>query len=138
MHTPRLATDANPTCRSLRVLVVDDNQDAARIFAVLLRSVGHDVRTSHDGPSALEAAINYLPDAVLLDLGLPGMSGFDVAKRMRQEPSLANVVLIALTGYGRPEDRQQSLDAGVDHHLIKPAEFEQVRQILASASLKQA
>jgi CheY-like chemotaxis protein/nitrogen-specific signal transduction histidine kinase len=118
--------------RSLRVLVVDDNVDLARSLASLLKASGHDVRTAHDGPRALEAAREFRPNAVLLDIGLPGMNGFEVAQRMRQEPILQNVVLVAMTGYGQETDRQRSQAAGFDHHLLKPADFALVQQVLAT------
>jgi CheY-like chemotaxis protein len=116
----------------LRVLVVDDNVDLARSLASLLKASGHDVRTAHDGPRALEAAREFRPNAVLLDIGLPGMNGFEVAQRMRQEPILQNVVLVAMTGYGQETDRQRSQAAGFDHHLLKPADFALVQQVLAT------
>ena len=83
------------------MLVVDDNVDTATSLALLLTESGHDVRTAHDGPTALEAALDYRPDVVLLDIGLPGLDGFEVAKRMRQQPILQKVVLVAMTGYGQ-------------------------------------
>ena len=103
---------------------------------MLLRESGHDVRTAHDGPTALEAALDYRPDVVLLDIGLPGLDGFEVAKRMRQQPILQKVVLVAMTGYGKESDRQRSQEAGFDHYLVKPAKFEKVQEILASVSEK--
>jgi PAS domain S-box-containing protein len=127
---------AQPTGPSLRVLVVDDNVDAAQSLAVLLNSGGHDVRTAHDGPATLEAALDYRPNVVLLDIGLPGMNGFEVAIRLRQQPALGNVVLVAMTGYGQEADRQRSQEAGFDHHLVKPADFGKVQEILATVSKK--
>ncbi len=103
---------------------------------MLLRESGHDVRTAHDGPTALEAARDYRPNVVLLDIGLPGLDGYEVAKRMRQQPVLQNVVLVAMTGYGQESDRQRAQEAGFDHHLVKPARFEQMQKILASVSEK--
>ena len=85
----------------LRVLVVDDNVDAAQSLGLLLEASGHDVRTAYDGPTALEAALDYRPNVVLLDIGLPGIDGFEVAKRLRQQPDLSGVVLVAMTGYGQ-------------------------------------
>ncbi|MEI8383216.1 MAG: ATP-binding protein [Planctomycetota bacterium] len=121
-----------PKGRSLRVLVVDDNIDAAQTLELLLTELGHDVRTAYDGLSVLQIAIDHPPDIVLLDLGLPGLDGFEVAKRLRQHPALKNVVLVAMTGYGLPADRQRSQDAGFNHHLVKPASFDKLQQILAS------
>jgi CheY-like chemotaxis protein len=122
----------DPPGPSLRVLVVDDNVDAVASLAMLLKANGHDVRTAHDGPATLDAARDYRPDVVLLDIGLPGMNGFEVAKRLRHQPNLSNVVLVAMTGYGQETDRQRSQEAGFDHHLVKPADFGKVQQILAT------
>ena len=123
-----------PTTRPLRVLVVDDNVDTVLGFSMLLKASGHDVRTAHDGPTAVQAAIEYRADVVLLDIGLPGLNGYEVAKRIRQHPDLKHVMLIALTGYGQESDRETSLEAGFNHHLVKPARFEQLQQILATVS----
>jgi CheY-like chemotaxis protein/two-component sensor histidine kinase len=125
---------AKSTGPSLRVLVVDDNVDTATTLALLLRESGHDVRTAPDGPTALEAALDYRPDVALLDIGLPGLDGFEVAKRMRQQSIFQKVVLVAMTGYGKESDRQRSQEAGFDHHLVKPADFGKVQQILATVS----
>ncbi len=127
---------AKPTGPSLRVLVVDDNVDMARSLEMLLRESGHDVRTAHDGPAALETARDYRPNVVLLDIGLPELDGYEVAKRMRQHAVLQNVVLVAMTGYGQESDRQRAREAGFDHHLVKPARFEQMQKILATVSEK--
>jgi CheY-like chemotaxis protein len=121
-----------PTTRPLRVLVVDDNVDTALSFTMLLQASGHDVQMAHDGPTAIQAAIDYRPDLMLLDIGLPGLNGYEVAKRIRQQPDLKNVVLVALTGYGREADRQISLQAGFNQHLVKPARFDQLQEILAT------
>lgn len=133
---PRLpATDpgaAGPTGPSLRVLVVDDNVDALQSLEMLLGMCRHQVRTATDGPAALAAALDFRPNVVLLDIGLPRMDGYEVAKKMRQEPALANAVLVAMTGYGQESDRQRSLQAGFDHHLVKPADFGKVQQILTT------
>ena len=118
----------------LRVLVVDDNVDAAQSLEMLLKALGHDVRTAYDGPTALQAAFDYRPNVKLLDIGLPGMDGYEVAKKMRQQPIFKNVVLVAMTGYGQDSDRQRSQEAGFDHHLVKPPDFEKLQQILASIS----
>jgi len=120
----------------LRVLVVDDNVDTVLSFSMLLEADGHNVRTAHDGLEAVQAALDYRPDLVLLDIGLPGLNGYEVAKRLRQDPGLKNVVLVAVTGYGQNADRQASLQAGFNHHLVKPARLEQLQQILAAVSEK--
>jgi CheY-like chemotaxis protein len=130
--TPKEA--AEPTGPSLRVLVIDDNVDTAQTLAMLLKTSGHDVRTAYTGPTALEAALDYRPNVVLLDIGLPGLDGYEVAKRIRQQPVLHDIVLVALTGYGQETERQRSQEAGFDHHLVKPAEFSKVQRILATVS----
>jgi PAS domain S-box-containing protein len=122
------------TSGRFRVLVVDDNVDMAESMAMLVKAAGHEVRTVHDGPSTLQAALDYRPHAVLLDVGLPGMDGHEVAKRIRQQPVLQSVILVALTGYSQEIDRQTSLEAGFNHHLVKPADFNEVRTILATIS----
>ena len=121
---------------SLRVLVVDDNVDTAQTLAMLLKTSGHDVRTAHTGPAALEAAFDYRPNVMLLDIGLPGLNGYEVAKRIRQQPVLHAIVLVATTGYGQETDRQHSQEAGFDHHLVKPVDFAKVQQILGTVSKK--
>jgi CheY-like chemotaxis protein len=132
----RLTERAKPTRPSLRVLVVDDNVDTAETLTMLLKESGHDVRMAHDGSTALEAALEYRPNVMLMDIGLPALDGFEVAKRIRQQPVLNDVVLVAMTGYGQESDRQRSLEAGFDHHLVKPTKFEKVQEILASLSEK--
>jgi PAS domain S-box-containing protein len=123
-----------PATRPLRVLVVDDNLDTVLTFSILLKASGHDVRTANDGPTGVEAALSYRPDVALLDIGLPGLNGYEVAKRIRQEPTLKNAVLVALTGYGQETDRETSRQAGFNHHLVKPANFDKLQQILANAA----
>ena len=117
--------------RPLRVLVVDDNVDTVLSFSILLKSSGHEVFTAHDGYNAVQVAIQHQPDVVLLDIGLPGLNGYEVAKRIRQQPGGKEIVLIALTGYGQDTDRLLSAQAGFNHHLVKPARLEQVKEILA-------
>jgi PAS domain S-box-containing protein len=114
-----------------RLLVVDDNKDAADSLAMLLRLQGHEVRVAHSGPAALEMTKTYVPHAVFLDIGMPGMDGYEVARRMRQQPSLENVVLAALTGWGQQEDRRRTAEAGFNHHLVKPPEQQAVAGVLS-------
>jgi pyrimidine deaminase RibD-like protein/CheY-like chemotaxis protein len=125
---------AKLTGASLRVLVVDDNVDTVTTLALLVKESGHDVRTAYDGSAVLEAALDYRPNLVLLDIGLPGLNGFEVAKQLRQQPTLKNIVLVAMTGYGQESDRRRSQEAGFDHHLVKPGDFGKVLQILATVS----
>jgi PAS domain S-box-containing protein len=120
-----------PAAASRRVLVVDDNVDAAESMAMLLRLWGHHVQLAHNGPEALQAVKTYQPEVVLLDIGLPGMNGYDVAQQLRQQPELQNAVLIAVTGYGQDEDRRRSRGAGFDHHLTKPVDPESLQSLLA-------
>jgi CheY-like chemotaxis protein len=114
-----------------RILVVDDNVDAAESLALLLQMEGHDVRVTHDGAAALAAVEADPPDLVFLDIGMPVMNGYDVAQRLRQRPGLEKLVLVAMTGWGQEEDRRRSQEAGFDHHLVKPAEPEALRRLLA-------
>jgi CheY-like chemotaxis protein len=122
--------------RPLRVLIVDDNVDTVLSFSMLLKASGHDVCNAHDGLVAVQTANDYRPDVVLLDIGLPSLNGYEVAKRIRQIPILKDVVLVALTGYGQDTDRQLSAQAGFNHHLVKPARLEQLQKILSEAALK--
>lgn len=103
-----------------RILVVDDNEDAAAGLSLLLELDGHVVRAAHDGHAALEAAEEFAPDIVILDIGLPGMDGYEVARRLRERAEGPRATLIALTGYGLEEDRRRSIEAGFDHHVVKP------------------
>jgi CheY-like chemotaxis protein len=111
--------------------VVDDNEEGARLLARLLRSFGHEAALAHDGPSALDAAIANPPDVILLDIGLPGMDGFEVARRLRQLDGPGRALLVALTGYGREDDMRRSREAGFDHHLIKPVDPQALADLLA-------
>ena len=120
---------------SFRVLVVDDNIDAADTLAALLDMMGHATQVVHDGAQALAAAPQFLPQVVFLDIGLPGMNGYEVARALRQMPSSAGAVLIALTGWGAENDRSQSSAAGFDHHLTKPANLHAIGDLLASLTL---
>jgi len=128
-QTPQRAGNESTACR---VLVVDDNVDAAQTLARLLEMIGHKTRLAYDGPSAVQAATDYRPDVVLLDIGLPGLDGYEVAEHIRQQAALKGVMLVALTGYGQDADRQRSHDAGFDYHLTKPADFDDIEKILAS------
>ncbi|HEX6706677.1 MAG TPA: PAS domain S-box protein [Albitalea sp.] len=115
-----------------RILVVDDNVDAATSLATLLRMSGHSISVAHDAHAALRQAAADPPDAVLLDLGLPGMDGYEVARRMRQMPALAHTRLIAMTGYGRDGDRRVASDVGFDAHLVKPVDLEDVLSAISA------
>jgi CheY-like chemotaxis protein len=114
-----------------RVLVVDDNADAADSIGMLLRLLGAEVKVVHDGEEALRSLSSYRPNFVLLDLGMPGMSGYDVARRIRETPEMQGVTIIALTGWGQREDIKRTHEAGFDHHLVKPADVATLQGILA-------
>ena len=114
-----------------RVLVVDDNHDAADSLGMLLEFLGAQTMVVHDGPAALAAIASFKPSVVLLDLGMPGMSGIEVARRMREDPALAATKLVALTGWGQREDRRRTHEAGFDYHLVKPADVGTLQSILS-------
>ncbi|MEX0677439.1 MAG: ATP-binding protein [Pirellulales bacterium] len=113
-----------------RVLVVDDNEDSAASMGMLLNFLGTDVQVAHDGPTALAIIESYRPDVVLLDIGMPGMDGFEVARQVRQRVDFNNIMLIALTGWGQTEDRNRTRAAGFDHHLVKPADITALQSLL--------
>lgn len=113
------------------MLVVDDNRDASETMSMLLGLWGHEVRTAADGPSALEAAASQPPDVVLLDISLPGMSGYDVAERVRANPALQSAILVAMTGHGQAEDKKETRAAGFAYHLVKPVEPNVLQKLLA-------
>jgi PAS domain S-box-containing protein len=113
-----------------RVLIVDDNVDAARTLEAVLRELGHEVEVAHDGPGALRAAREHPPEVVLLDISMPGMDGFELARRLREQPGLAAVRFAAVTGLGQESDRRRSREAGFDLHLVKPLSAEDLRQAL--------
>ena len=118
--------------RGLRVLVVEDNVDAAESLSALLRLWGHEVRMVHDGLAAIDAAREQRPEVVLLDIGLPGLDGYQVAKRLREDSSMDGALLVAMTGYGQPEDRRRSREAGIHHHFVKPVEPFVLRTLLSN------
>jgi len=125
--------DAGPAGRSqrLRAVVVDDNVDAAESLADLLRMLGHEVQVAHDGPEGLATARAVRPDVVLLDIGLPGMNGYEVARRLRSDPEFS-ALLVAVSGYGRDEDRRLSREAGIEHHFVKPIDFRSLLSLFES------
>ena len=124
--------------RALHVLLVDDNVDAAESLGMLLRLWGHEVAVAHDGPTALRAVEAQRPEVALLDIGLPGMDGYELARRLRSQPSLGRIVLVALTGWGHEEDRRRSQEAGFAHHLTKPVDLSALQELLEQFQLQAA
>jgi two-component system CheB/CheR fusion protein len=114
-----------------RVLVVEDNADAREALTMLLEETGHDVRAAADGMEALSQAEQFIPDVVLLDIGLPGLDGYEVARQLRASPRSADALLVAITGYGQPEDRALARAAGFDYHLLKPVESRRLFDLLS-------
>jgi len=138
-ETPRTVAPAASRATAptdIRVLVVDDNEDAANALAMALDAAGVAHRVVHDGPNALAMADMFSPDAVLLDIGMPGMDGYEVARRLRAHPDHARVLLVALTGWSHEQDHVHSQAAGFDHHLRKPAELDQLLRLLASVEAR--
>jgi CheY-like chemotaxis protein len=114
-----------------RILVVDDNKDSAESLSIFLRRSGHEVHTVYDGEKAMQALSAFHPEVVVLDIGLPGLSGFEVARRMRKEPGGNRLLLIAATGWGQAEHLSRSREAGFDHHMVKPIDVLALQQLLA-------
>jgi CheY-like chemotaxis protein/two-component sensor histidine kinase len=124
--------DAVASHTSIRVLVADDNEDAVRSLAMMLRAMGHEVHTAQDGAEVLEAAAEIMPTLILMDIGMPRMNGYDAARRIREQPWGRNITLVALTGWGLEEDKRLAAEAGFDRHVVKPVESSVLRSILAS------
>jgi CheY-like chemotaxis protein len=120
-----------PARKGLRILVVDDNHDTAIGMAKLLAGSGYEVMTAHDGHSAVERARAERPDAILMDIGLPGIDGYEVARQLRKEGCCTGATLIAVSGYGQEEDRRRSREAGFDHHFVKPVDYDTLFALLA-------
>jgi CheY-like chemotaxis protein len=112
-----------------KVLVVDDNEDAADSLATLLDVMGYSVRIAYDGPEAIEAADEFQPEVALLDIGLPRLSGYDIARHVRQKRG-RDVLLVAITGWGQEDDRRKAREAGFDHHFTKPADFDMLLELI--------
>lgn len=129
--TPTPASTANAASRRFRILVVDDNHDSALSLAMMLSIMGHETRTAHDGESAVETAETFLPEVVLLDIGLPKLNGYEVAQRIRENAWGASMFLIAVTGWGQDEDRQRSSEVGLNVHMVKPVEPAALEKLLA-------
>lgn len=119
--------------QALEILIVDDNVDSVNITSMLLESLGHVTHVAHDALSAIAKASQILPDVIMLDIGLPGMDGYQLARMIREQPAIGRATLIAVTGYGTDADKKKALAAGFDHHLVKPANLQKLLAILASA-----
>jgi PAS domain S-box-containing protein len=124
--------------RRFRILLADDNESFAETFGQMLDILGHEVKVAHDGISALALAQSFMPDVVLLDIGLPGMNGYEVCKKIRALPALRHTVLIAQTGFSHPQHRERASAAGFDHHLIKPVKFAFIEELLKSLDIDPA
>ena len=116
-----------------RVLIVDDNVDSAEMLAVNLQMAGHDVRTTYSGQDALRLATEYRPDVVLLDLGMPGMDGYEIARRLRELRGVGDLRIVAITGYGEEAHRRRTRAAGFSEHLVKPVDLDGLTGILSAA-----
>jgi signal transduction histidine kinase/CheY-like chemotaxis protein len=125
-HAVPLAASAGTDGRKMQVLVVDDNQDAADSLAALLEIDGFDVRTVYDGAAAIAVCAQAQPDMIIMDLGMPGMDGYETARAIRQRPGAERILMLALTGWGQSDARRRTMEAGFDHHLVKPVELEQI------------
>jgi CheY-like chemotaxis protein len=133
IHAPRrgaAASALSAAVRRRRIVIADDNQDMADSLKVLLELDGHVVRTTHDGEGAIELARRVRPDFLLLDIGMPRLNGYEVARHIRMQPWGREMRLVAITGWGQPEDRSRALEAGFDYHLTKPVSLEDLADIL--------
>src|SRR6187549_2698039 len=125
------APTLTPASQRFRILVVDDNHDSALSLAMMLSIMGHDTRTAHDGESAVETAESFLPEVVLLDIGLPKLNGYEVAQRIRENAWGKSMFLIAVTGWGQDEDRERSSEVGLNVHMVKPVEPAALEKLLS-------
>ncbi len=128
MNTTAEATGGAASNR--RILLVDDSVDAAFAMSMLLEALGHEVHTEHDGPHALASLDAFRPDVIVLDIGLPGMNSFEVAREMRKHDVTRHALLLAMTGYGSDADKQEAIAAGFDHHLTKPVSIGNLEALL--------
>jgi CheY-like chemotaxis protein len=132
---PGLAPAETP----LRLMVVDDNADAAEVLRLLLEALGHDVAIEHDARRAIERARSYAPQIMFLDIGLPDMDGYELVRHLRSTPGTADAIFVAVTGYGQPEDKARALESGFDHHVVKPVKLPAILALLdAYAGARQA
>ncbi|MBY0494185.1 MAG: response regulator [Cyanobacteria bacterium] len=129
------AAAVKTTPKHFKILIVDDNHDSALSMAMMLSIMGHDTRTAHDGESAVDTAESFLPEVILLDIGLPKLNGYEVAQRIREKPWGTAMFLIAVTGWGQEEDRQRSSEVGLNVHMVKPVEPAALEKLLAGLPL---
>ena len=121
-----------------RILIVEDNEDSALSLKMLLEAMGYLVEVVHDGESAVGASAERRPDLILMDIGLPGINGYEAARQIRSGHPQAPIVIVALTGWGQEPDRRKSQEAGIDHHLVKPLVLDQLKRILEPAQMSGA
>jgi CheY-like chemotaxis protein len=129
----RSVGESNDVAGGVRVLIVDDNVDAAESLSMLLQINGSDTLLAHSGRAALEHAVSFAPDLVLLDIGLPDLSGYDVAEKLRADARTSSAMLVALTGWGSDEYRKRASEVGFDQHLVKPVDMDQLNAVLEAA-----
>jgi CheY-like chemotaxis protein len=132
------AAPLDSTNNKRRILVVDDNQDAATSLSLMLKMLGNDTRTAHDGLQAVEAAAEFRPDVIFLDIGMPKLNGYDACRRIRKLPGSEATLIVALTGWGQDEDRRRSRDAGFNQHLVKPVDLAALASVLAAPALRES
>jgi CheY-like chemotaxis protein len=130
--------EPRPPVKRRRILIVDDNRDSADSLAKLLEIMGHEIGTAYDGEEAIQAAASFAPDVVLLDIGMPKLNGYDAGRRIRELPCCRNTFLIAVTGWGQEQDRRRTVEAGFNHHIVKPVNPEELMQVLASLPTRDA
>lgn len=137
-NQPSEITPGAPPPIKLRVLIVDDNKAAAMMLKMVVKMLGNEAETAGDGEEAIAVAAEFAPHIVLMDLGMPKMNGYEAARHIRQQPWGKKMLLVALTGWGQDEDRQRTAEAGFDHHLVKPAEPNDLQQLFDSIELSDA
>ena len=137
-HGKRKDAQVAPPKSQLRILVADDNKDVTESLVILLEIMGNEVRTARDGEDAMQMVASYRPDVVMLDIGMPKLDGYEVARRIREQPWGSDMVLIAFTGWGRESDRQRAEDVGFDHHVVKPVDPQVLMQLLSSLTKEKA
>jgi CheY-like chemotaxis protein len=116
-----------------RILIVEDNEDSAMSLKMLLEALGYAVHMVHDGEAAVDASVEVGPDIILMDIGLPGINGYEAARRIRTDRPEASLMIVALTGWGQEPDRRKSQAAGINHHLVKPLDLAELKRILEPA-----